>query len=197
MWRLTKNLFLTGLLVLVCLGTAPAQQFNQTPSLFTDMKAGRVGDILTVLIIEKTSASNVTSTETTKDSKFNLDAGPGFGAFPFGEIPTFGADGASQNASSNEGKTSRTGSITSQMAVKVIGVQPNGDLVIEGTRVLGINNDKEMLVLNGIVRPQDISPQNTVYSYQIADAQITYRGKGIAANGGKPGWIMRFLNWIF
>ena len=83
------------------------------------------------------------------------------------------------------------------MAVRVVGVQPNGDLVIEGTKVLGINNDKEMLILTGIVRSQDITRENTVYSYQIADAQITYRGKGIAANGGKPGWIMRFLNWLF
>jgi len=78
-----------------------------------------------------------------------------------------------------------------------MGVKPNGDLVIEGTRVLGINNDKEMLILTGIVRPQDISPSNTVYSYQIADAQISYKGKGAASDGGKPGWIIRFLNWIF
>jgi flagellar L-ring protein precursor FlgH len=192
-----KKLWLTALLVLACAVTSAAQQYNQSMSLFTDMKAGRVGDILTVLIIEKTSASNTASTETTKDSKFALDAGPGFGTFPFGEIPVFGADGTSKNESSNEGKTSRSGSITSQMAVRVVGVQPNGDLVIEGSRVLGINNDKEMLVLNGTVRPQDISPQNTIYSYQIADAQITYRGKGIAANGSRPGWIMRFLNWVF
>jgi len=182
---------------MVFAATAVAQQYGQAASLFTDMKAGRTGDILTVLIVEQTSASNTARTETTKDSKFNLDAGPGFGTWPFGEIPVFGADGESKNESANEGKTTRTGPINSRMAVRVVGVQPNGDLVIEGTRVLGINNDKEMLVLNGTVRPQDISPQNTVYSYQIADAQITYRGKGVAANGGKPGWIMRFLNWIF
>lgn len=192
-----KKILFTGLLMAILVGSAAAQQYSQTASLFTDVKAGRTGDILTVLIVESTSASNAASTEITKDSKFNLDAGPGFGAWPFREIPVFGADGESKNESANEGKTTRSGSITSQMAVRVIGVQPNGDLVIEGTRVLGINNDKEMLVLNGTVRPQDISPQNTVYSYQIADAQITYRGKGAAANGSKPGWIMRFLNWLF
>lgn len=192
-----KKILLAGLMMATLAGGAAAQQYGQTVSLFTDVKAGRTGDILTVLIVEKTSASNAASSETTKNSKFALDAGPGFGAFPFREIPVFGADGESKNESANEGKTTRSGSITSQMAVRVIGVQPNGDLVIEGTRVLGINNDKEMLVLNGTVRPQDISPQNTIYSYQIADAQITYRGKGVAANGGKPGWIMRFLNWLF
>jgi len=184
-------------LVLAFSGVISAQGIVGTPSLFSDLKASRVGDILTVLIVEKTSASNVSRTEITKDSKFALDAGPGFGAWPIGEIPIFGADGTSKNQSANEGKTTRAGSITSQLAVKVVGTRPNGDLVIEGTRVLGINNDKEMLVLTGIVRAQDISPQNTVYSYQIADAQITYRGKGAAANGGKVGWIMRFLNWLF
>jgi flagellar L-ring protein precursor FlgH len=192
-----KRLVWSSLAVLLLATTVSAQQYNNTVSLFTDMKAGRMGDILTVLIVEKTSASNAARTEITKDNKFNLDAGPGFGAWPIREIPLFGADGESKNESANEGTTTRSGSITSQMAVRVIGVQPNGDLVIEGSRVLGINNDKEMLVLTGTVRPQDISPQNTIYSYQIADAQITYRGKGIAANGGKPGWIMRFLNWLF
>ncbi len=178
-------------------GALSAAHASPVPSLFTDLKASRVGDILTVLIVERTSASNVSRTEITKDSKFELDAGPGFGAWPFREIPVFGAEGTSKNESSNEGKTTRTGSITTQMAVRVVGIKPNGDLVIEGTRVLGINNDKEMLVVTGIVRAQDVSPENTVFSHQIADAQITYRGKGAAASGGKPGWIIRFLNWVF
>ncbi len=178
-------------------GTSLAQNLSNTKSLFTDFKASRVGDILTVLIVENTTASNAARTDITKESNFNLDAGPGFGAWPIREIPVFGASGESENESSNEGKTTRSGSISSQMAVRVVGVQPNGDLLIEGTRVLGINNDKEMLILNGIVRPQDISPNNTIYSYQIADAQITYRGKGTVTNGGRPGWIMRFLNWLF
>ncbi len=186
--------------VLCCLllpATSLAQNLAGTQSLFTDFKASRVGDILTILIVEQTTASNAIRTDITKESNFNLDAGPGFGAWPVREIPVFGADGESENESSNEGKTSRSGSISSQMAVRVVGIQPNGDLLIEGTRVLGINNDKEMLIVNGTVRPQDISPNNTIYSYQIADAQITYRGKGTAANGGRPGWIMRFLNWLF
>ncbi len=192
-----KRMIITMMTALIFCSAAVAQQVGNAPSLFTDMKATGVGDILTVLIVEQTSASNQAKTETNKKSSFDLDAGPGFGAWPLREIPSFGAAGDSKNESANEGKTSRSGSLTSQLAVKIVGLKSNGDLVIEGTRVLGINNDKEMLVLTGIVRPQDITPQNTVYSYQIADAQITYRGKGAAANGGKPGWIMRVLNWLF
>jgi flagellar L-ring protein precursor FlgH len=69
--------------------------------------------------------------------------------------------------------------------------------VIQGTRVIGINNDKEQLILTGVVRAADVSPANTILSQQIADAQISYRGKGIATSGGKPGLIARVLNWLF
>jgi len=134
-------------------------------------------------------------TSTQKSSEFDLDAGTGFGSLDM--IPLFGASGTSDSKSGNQGATSRSGKLQAQMTVQVVGVRENGDLVIEGSRVVGINNDKEMLTLTGIVRSEDVRSDNTIYSYQIADAQITYRGKGAAANGGKPGWIMRFLNWLF
>lgn len=177
--------------------TAFANKFAQlqNASLFTDTKAHQVGDILTVLIVESASAQNAVKTDVQKSSEFNLDAGPGFGSIDF--IPLFGASGTSDNKTGNQGSTSRSGQLKAQMTVQVVGVRENGDLIIEGSRVIGINSDKEMLTLTGIVRSEDVQPDNTIYSYQIAEAQINYRGKGAAANGGKPGWIMRFLNWIF
>lgn len=174
-----------------------ANQFSQmrAVSMYTDIKANRIGDVLTVLIVESSSAQNNVQTNTQKSSEFDLDAGPGFGSLDM--IPIFGASGTSENKSGNQGQTSRSGNLQARMTVQVVGLRENGDLVIEGSRVVGINNDKEMLTLTGVVRAEDVQANNTVYSYQIADAQITYRGKGAASNGGKPGWIMRFLNWIF
>jgi len=176
---------------------ATAQQFAnmRAASLYTDMRAQKVGDLITVLIVESASAQNAVKTDVKKSSQFDLDAGPGFGSLDM--IPLFGASGTSSNSSNNQGGTARSGQLRAQMTVQVAGVRPNGDLVIEGTRMIGINSDKEMLTLTGVVRSEDVSPENSIYSYQIADAQITYRGKGAAANGGKPGWIMRFLNWVF
>lgn len=196
----TSRLWRWILVVLVFIAmtsTVYANKFAQlqNASLFTDTKAHQVGDILTVLIVESATAQNAVKTDVQKSSEFNLDAGPGFGSIDF--IPLFGASGTSDNKTGNQGSTSRSGQLKAQMTVQVVGVRENGDLIIEGSRVIGINSDKEMLTLTGIVRAEDVQPNNSVYSYQIAEAQINYRGKGAASNGGKPGWIMRFLNWVF
>jgi flagellar L-ring protein precursor FlgH len=189
---------IAGIIIALCAAsTAGANQYGnmRAASMFTDMRAQKVGDLLTVLIVESATASNAVKTDVKKSSQFDLDAGPGFGSLDF--VPLFGANGSSANSSNNQGATARSGQLRAQMTVQVAGVRPNGDLVIEGTRVIGINSDKEMLTLTGVVRAEDVTPENSIYSYQIADAQISYRGKGAAANGGKPGWIMRFLNWVF
>lgn len=195
--RSVVTLAIMASLVVGMAAIATAQQFAnmRSASLYTDMRAQKVGDLITVLIVESASAQNAVKTDVKKSSQFDLDAGPGFGSLDM--IPLFGASGTSSNSSNNQGGTARSGQLRAQMTVQVAGVRPNGDLVIEGTRMIGINSDKEMLTLTGVVRSEDVSPENSIYSYQIADAQITYRGKGAAANGGKPGWIMRFLNWVF
>jgi flagellar L-ring protein precursor FlgH len=190
--------FLLLLFFVISTVTVGAASFGQlrSASMFTDIKAQRVGDLLTVLIVESAVAQNAVKTDVKKSGKFDLNAGPGFGNI-FRLIPNFGATGTSDNQSNNEGQTARSGSLKATTTVQVAGVRDNGDLVIEGARVIGINTDKEMLILTGVVRPEDIGPSNTIYSSQIADAQITCRGKGSSNNGGKPGWIMRFLNWMF
>ena len=104
---------------------------------------------------------------------------------------------SSENKSTNQGQTSRAGQLRAQMTVQVVGIRDNGDLVIQGTRVIGINNDKEQLLLTGIVRADDVKPDNSISSHQIADAQISYRGKGAASSGGKSGFVSRVLNWLF
>ena len=83
------------------------------------------------------------------------------------------------------------------MSVRVVGVNPNGDLIIEGTRILDINNDQETLFLTGVVREKDIASDNTVFSHQIADAEISYKGKGQSHDGARAGLFTRFINWIF
>jgi flagellar L-ring protein precursor FlgH len=79
----------------------------------------------------------------------------------------------------------------------VTAVKENGDLVIEGSRSVGISNDRETMTLSGVVRQRDVRPDNSVDSYLIADAQISYRGKGAISDGSRPGLLMRLLNWIF
>lgn len=164
-------------------------------SLFTDIKAHQVGDLVTVNIFEDASAQNVSKTETKKEANFDAGGGPGIGPLDF--IPLFGVSGDSKSEFKGDGKTSRSNRLRARMTARVTGVSANGDLLIEGTRVVGINDDKEAITLSGLVRPADIAADNSVASYLIADAQIVYTGKGATGTASRPGLIVRILNWIF
>ncbi|HUU44622.1 MAG TPA: flagellar basal body L-ring protein FlgH [Acidobacteriota bacterium] len=195
--RMLRRILLAIIFVLgwiVGLSANPYIQMRNA-SMFTDVKASGVGDLLTVLIVESATARNAVATNAKKSSEFDLDAGPGTGELDF--INIFGLKSSSGSKTDNQGQTSRAGQLRAQMTVQVVGIRENGDLVIQGTRVIGINSDKEQLTLTGIVRPDDITPDNTVLSQQIAEAQISYNGKGVASSGGKPGLIARILNWLF
>lgn len=169
--------------------------FGSSRSLFTDIKAGQVGDILTVLIYEQSRASNQVSSKTEKSSGFDMSTGPGVGKLDF--IPTFGLSSSGKSTHDGKGSNQRNGSLRAKMSVTVMEVKPNGDLIIEGNRTIGLSSDQETLTLSGVVRQRDISPDNTVDSYLIADAVIKYNGKGATNTGSRPGPIIRLLNWLF
>jgi flagellar L-ring protein precursor FlgH len=169
--------------------------FGQSRSLYSDIKAHKIGDVLTVLIYEASNASTQAETKTEKTGSFSTSGGPGIGSLDF--IPLFGAEGENKNSFDGKGQNLRNQSLRAKMSVTVVAVKDNGDLVIHGSRTIGISRDKETLTLTGVVRQRDISPENTVDSYQIADAEINYTGKGAAGTGSRPGIVMRFLNWLF
>ncbi len=169
--------------------------FGQAKSLFSDIKANKVGDILSVNIYENTQATNKTETKTEKTGKFSTSGGPGVGTLSF--IPLFGAKGENKNTFDGKGENLRNRNLRARMSVTVVAVKENGDLIIEGNRTVGISNDRETMTLTGVVRQRDINPDNSIDSYLIADAQIIYRGKGAINDGSRPGPVMRFLNWLF
>ncbi len=171
------------------------EESKQIESLFTDIKANKVGDILTVMIYEQSKASQKAETKTQKSSKMDASGGPGIGSLDF--IPLFAMDVENSNSFDGKGENIRNGSLSARMSVTVITVLPNGDLVIEGYRTVGISGDRETLSLTGIVRQKDISPDNTIDSYLIADAEIHYTGKGNANTGSRPGFLSRFFGWVF
>jgi flagellar L-ring protein FlgH len=174
-----------------------AVQFNEAKSrsLFSDIKAHNIGDLITVLIVEDAKASNAAKSTTKKDHKVEAGGGPGAGPFDF--IPLWGMSGENKNDYDGEGQIQKSGSIRAKMTVKVIAVNDNGDLVIEGNRVIDVNADKETMFLTGIIRQRDISPTNSIYSFQIGDAQVSFKGKGQSHDASRPGILARFFNWIF
>jgi flagellar L-ring protein precursor FlgH len=171
------------------------QDFGRAQSLFADIKAHQVGDVLTVLIMEDNRASNQVETKTEKSTKINTSGGPGVGSLDF--IPMFGGKAENSNKFDGKGENLRTGSIRARITVTVVDVRDNGDLVVEGHRVIGINGDEESIYVSGVVRSKDVSADNTIASHLIADAEITYTGKGNANQGSRPGFFTRLINWIF
>lgn len=178
-------------------GFAGADTFGEanSKSLFTDIKAHKVGDLLTVFIVEDVRASNKAKATTKKQTRAETSGGPGIGGIDF--FAQWGMAGESRNEFTGEGRLEKNGSIRAKMTVRVVSVYENGDLAVEGNRVMSINADKETLFLSGIVRQKDISSGNTVYSYLIADAQISIKGKGQTHDGARPGFFTRLINWIF
>ena len=163
-------------------------------SLYTDRRAQRVGDILTVLITEQSSASRAAKTYTQKKDEISASGG-GTGVLDF--IPLFSGGVDYKNRHDGVGRTSRQGRLWATITTRVVEILPNGDLRIEGKKTVQVNQDKEEITLKGLVRPEDIGPDNTVLSIYVADAQIGYKGKGAIDAGQKKGIFLRILDWFF
>jgi flagellar L-ring protein precursor FlgH len=96
-----------------------------------------------------------------------------------------------------EGDTNREGNLVATITAKVVEVMPNGNLVLESRKEITINNEKQILVLTGIVRGEDISADNAVFSNRIADAQVYYVGDGVIQDKQNPGWMVRVLDRVW
>jgi len=179
--------------------------------LFEDVKARRVGDIITVVLQERTSASKSATASTDKTQATAIDSPTILGATPTFNVPglipldsnrnnTLAMDLNSSNAFEGESDATQSNSLTGNITVTIADVLPNGNLVIRGEKWLTLNKGEEFIQISGIVRPQDVSTLNTVLSTQIADARITYSGKGFLADANEMGWLTKFFNspiWPF
>ena len=182
--------------LLLALGWQPARGQTGTlhQSLFSDYKAHRVGDLVTIYIVEFSSASN-SSTANTKNQNQASVSTSGSGALNF--IPVFGFSAKHGNEYTGNGSVTQRGQLKAKLSARIVEVGTNGLLKIQGKKVLDVNGEKQTTVLTGWIRPEDITSDNVVYSYSIADAEISYKGKGIATSGSKPGWVTKIINWIF
>jgi flagellar L-ring protein precursor FlgH len=168
---------------------APAPVVPQT-SLFADHEAHKVGDILTVLIVETTEAQKSTLTKTKTGSQNTASSS---GRLDFLKMWDLDA----QNQSNGEGSTQRSGDLRARITVRITEVDANGLLIVEGVRSVKVNGEEEKITLHGAVRPRDVGPDNTVLSTFLADASIAYSGQGVLANAERPGIITRVFNWLF
>ncbi|MEE8575976.1 MAG: flagellar basal body L-ring protein FlgH [candidate division Zixibacteria bacterium] len=189
-------IFLALLLLLPFSLQLRGQDFGKGQSLFSDIKAHRIGDIVTILISEQNRATSQVESKNEKSSDMSMSGGPGLGPL-LEKIPLFGLSGKAENKFDGKGENLRQGSIRARISCTVTDVRPNGDLVIEGTRVIGISKDRETITVSGKVRSRDVSPDNTVASHLIADAEISYAGKGASTTSARPGFFSRLFGWLF
>jgi flagellar L-ring protein precursor FlgH len=186
-----------GLALGLALFSAPARsadlyQEGQFRSLVADVKARRAGDNLTVLVMETSSAAASADTNT----KRRTDAGITGTVDMFGPRRSGDISGQVNNDFSGGARTQRAGRLLAQLTVTVIAVEPNGDLRVAGEQALEVNNEQQMIRLEGKVRPQDIGENNAVVSSRIADARITYVGEGALAEGQRVSLVTRILTWL-
>ncbi|MDX1500239.1 MAG: flagellar basal body L-ring protein FlgH [Woeseiaceae bacterium] len=168
---------------------------NTDLRLFEDLKASRVGDILTVRLVERTNASKNSATSTSKSTETSLANPTVFGRPTTKDgTPLFEGALAGDQAFDGTGSSSQSNSLVGDITVTVVERQPNGNLRIRGEKWVTLNQGEEFIQLAGIVRPTDIEPDNTVASTRIADARITYSSKGVMAAANRMGWISRFFH---
>jgi flagellar L-ring protein FlgH len=161
-----------------------------------DHVAANVGDILTIVVDESSSATLTANTKATKADSSTI---PLLGAL---NIPLIGKylNAAQSGANSSvvgTGSTDRAGKFTAKIAVTVKEVLPNGNLVIEGERAVNVNKDLQIYKLSGIIRRADVRIDNTVLSENVASAKITTDGKGLIGDRQRKGILTRLLDWLF
>lgn len=174
-------------------------QVGHDVALFENSVARRVGDTLTVRLNENTNASKKSSTSTSKSTSVALP-GPTIAGRPVTVNGTEILNAGIDNSSSfdGEGGSSQSNRLVGDITVTVAQRLPNGNLLIRGQKWITINQGREYVRIQGVVRPIDISPDNTISSLKVADAQIAYGGKGVVADAAAPGLLARFFNvpWL-
>jgi flagellar L-ring protein precursor FlgH len=169
----------------------PLVDFETGESLVSNIKARKVGDLITIIITERATAN--ASSRTKANNKSETRGGPALGWLDF--IKPW--DMTVENRYLGDGDTQRDGSLRAEMSARIVEILENGDFRLEGTRMVNINGEKQLIEITGFCRARDIGADNTILSTYISDAQIAYNGSGVVNDNAQPGVVTRVLNWLF
>lgn len=186
--------------------------WNDSANIFEDTKARRLNDLVMISIVESLSGSGTADTNASRDSSSDYSLTKLFGMnkdfnlhnafllkdlFKGANIFDPSVAGSGESDFKGKGDTNREGKLVANITAKVVEVMPNGNLMLEARKELTINNEKQILVLTGLARPDDIDSNNTVLSSKIADAQIYYVGDGVIQDKQSPGWLVRIMDKVW
>ncbi len=191
--------------------TPPAHQpyppanslWRNAPSLYEDIKARRLNDLVTIRVVENITGSGTADTKASRSSSLDASISDLFG-IPLSPTLndgryTFGpsVSGYMEDDFKGSGSTTRNGRLIGTITAKVVEVLPNGNMMLESRKEITINNEKQILILKGMARPDDILVDNTILSGKVADAELFFVGDGIIQNKQRPGWLVRFLDKVW
>ncbi len=163
-------------------------------SLFSDYKASRVGDAITIIVVEASQASNKAETSTGRTSDIGLGGKGGVGET---SLPGVDLDLGTNSEFKGSGVTKSSGMVRTKISALIDSVLPNGLLHIKGSRKISINGEEQMISIKGIVRVSDIHADNTIYSYNISEAELILEGSGAIDRVQSPGWLTKLFHWLF
>ena len=200
MWR-----YILTFSVFIGIGLVQADTLwsDKTTSMFNAVRSLKVGDIVTVHISVKAAAEQIAGTNTSRQSgigaqvynlydQYSVEDGNNRGQRRLNDLRLRG-----RNDFRGGGQTSRKSQVKATISAVVTGILDNGNLIINGEQVVSVNNETEVIRIKGVVRPQDIAEDNSVYSHQIAGMDVSVKGQGIVGEKQKPGMVANMFNWIF
>lgn len=164
--------------------------------LYDDRIARRVGDLVTVVFEESTNAKKGASTSISKESDIDLGAPVIFGRPVTVNGNPISASANARRSFGGEGEADQSNLLKGVLASTVIAVEPNGNMVIQGHKKLTLNRGDEYVTVTGVIRREDVRPDNTISSQRVANAQISYTGSGQLADANRMGWLSRIFNSV-
>lgn len=161
--------------------------------LTSGMRASQPGDIITIVLVERTSATKSNSANTGRDGGIGLTP-PSTG--PLSLFKPSDINAAGSQSFKGKGDAAQSNALSGELSVTVAAVYPNGTMLVSGEKQLTLNRGDERVQLSGLIRVSDISPDNRVFSTRVADARIRYVGKGEVARASQQGWLQRFFSRV-
>ncbi|MEE9429541.1 MAG: flagellar basal body L-ring protein FlgH [Melioribacteraceae bacterium] len=167
---------------------------NGFRSLFSDYKAVNLGDAITIIVIESSQAKNAAEKTTGRESKIGLGLAGNVGPT---QLPPAGLDLGTRNDFKGGGSSKSSGMVRTKLSALIDSVLSNGLLRIKGSRKIVINDEEQMITIKGFVRTSDIRSDNTIYSYNISEAEIVFKSDGQINSVTSPGWVTKLFHWLF
>lgn len=190
-----RSVFFTFLFSLVMIASwstwSFAESLSSKTNLFSTERNYQKGDVVSVVISESAQASQSARTALSKDSEVGYSTGGVLGSL----VPSASVGMNSEHEGG--GQLARQGKMKAMVAAIVEDIMPNGNLKIKGQQEMSFDSGRQLIRVEGLVRPRDISSQNEVYSYRIANAKIEYTGDGALHEKARTGFLARFLDWLW